>query len=493
MAIPRTQYATNISDRLIELAGKVKARSRAGLTDANKAAEPIICRLFNALFGWELINLNQVHSNFPAADLGDRSRRIAVQVTNEDSSDKIVRTAMKAQEHGLRLQFDRLIIFFLLEKKPGFPKNFTQPETGPVIEVWDVKDVLNYAHEQDKLEMVRRASDVLDEELQSDAHVPVRGGAIIDAKPTHQFDHGTYGLSSSPEPLYTSFFRVTFPDRIFRAEIKLKSGVRFGEKLRDTWSRQNTKKVPPVDYYIEKGIVYTFDDLKNPLWQALIADRTIKPLGPFISSVWAESAKLSERNLFTKLLKRNLEQLCNHIGTEYKLAYSKELDCYLFQAVDKKEAGNIKVPALKKSGRREVFRAIPNLMPGHEGQIQHWKHVAFRHRFVTFGQKWFINIEPFWAFTGDGKTSESRWHKTSSRNMKKPEKNRAVVGHVMFWAALLCKEPDMFQSSETSITIHRPCKLEVCPSIQDEAWKAIAPATEKDALNVDEQQQLFLP
>ena len=194
---------------------------------------------------------------------------------------------------------------------------------------------------------------MLDEELNSVRLVSNNDAqSISGAKVRHQFDHGTYGLSSSSEPLYTSFFEVTFPEQIQRAEIKLKRGVKLGEKLRSLWSALKTKDVPPVDYFIEQGVVHTFDDLNLPIWQALIAEKAVRSLDPIKSSTWAQSTRLSDRNLFTKLLKRNLEQLCNHVGTEFRLGYSKDLDCYLFQAAPNKASGKIKVPALSKSGTR---------------------------------------------------------------------------------------------------------------------------------------------
>src|SRR6266478_3822392 len=113
MSLPRLDHATHISDQLNTLAGMVKARSRASLTDANRFLETIAARFFNALFGWDLVNLNAEQANYPAADLGDRGRRIAIQVTNEESSEKIRRTTTKAVEHKLGTDFDRLIIFFL--------------------------------------------------------------------------------------------------------------------------------------------------------------------------------------------------------------------------------------------------------------------------------------------------------------------------------------------------------------------------------------------
>ena len=102
--------------------------------------------------------------NYPAADLGDRGRRVAVQVTNEQSSSKIRRTATRAEEHELGGEFDRLIILFFVPKKPGLPKTFVQPPSGPTIETWDLADLLEQMQELD-LEALDRAGAVLDEEM----------------------------------------------------------------------------------------------------------------------------------------------------------------------------------------------------------------------------------------------------------------------------------------------------------------------------------------
>ena len=165
MSLPRLNHATQIADQLNELAAKVKTRSRASLTDANHILETIATRFFNALFGWDLTNLNTERANYPAADLGDRGRRIAIQVTNEDGSDKIKRTTAKAITHGLGTDFDRLIVFFLLPKKPGIPKQFTQPPAGPTIETWDIPDLLKQMQDMTDLEALAQAATVLNEEM----------------------------------------------------------------------------------------------------------------------------------------------------------------------------------------------------------------------------------------------------------------------------------------------------------------------------------------
>lgn len=165
MGLPRLDDATFISDRLNLLASIVKTRSRASLTDANRILETIIARFFNALHGWNLINLNLEQANYAAVDLGDRQRRIAIQVTNEDSSDKIKRTTEKAIEHNLSADFDRVIVFFLIPKKPGLPKNFQQPAGGPRIEPWDIADLLQQLQDAPDLQALARAAAVLGDEL----------------------------------------------------------------------------------------------------------------------------------------------------------------------------------------------------------------------------------------------------------------------------------------------------------------------------------------
>lgn len=166
MSLPRLEKATHIADRLNELAAVVKTRSRSGLTDANRILETIAARFFNALFGWELVNLNAEQTCNPAVDLGDRKKRIAIQVTNEESSDKIKRTATIAAAHKQSTEFDRLIIFFLLSKKPGFPKSFTQSSDCPTIETWDISDIQNQMLEElIDLSSLARAAQVLDEEM----------------------------------------------------------------------------------------------------------------------------------------------------------------------------------------------------------------------------------------------------------------------------------------------------------------------------------------
>ena len=142
-----------------------------------------MARFFNALMDWDLVNLNADQPNFPAADLGDFARRIAIQVTNQDAASKITETTRKAKEHRLGEKFDRLVIFFLLPAKPAMPRGFVQSADGPEIECWDLADLLKQMPELPDQSRLSMAAAVLEKEL---SH------AVVDKKPAPYNLPGSY-------------------------------------------------------------------------------------------------------------------------------------------------------------------------------------------------------------------------------------------------------------------------------------------------------------
>lgn len=181
MSLPRPRNINRIKHRLAELSVALKAGARANLNDDCRVLETICARIFNALFGLNLTNLNLAQPNFPAADLGDRDKRVAFQITVESSADKISGTAAKAAEHNLANDFDTLTIFFLLEKKPALPKRFTQPPKAPRIDTWDIADLLKQIESIDDLKAIEAAANILDEEMDRRRRPLTRGPFDISA------------------------------------------------------------------------------------------------------------------------------------------------------------------------------------------------------------------------------------------------------------------------------------------------------------------------
>lgn len=164
MSLPRLELSTQLSDRLNVLSAILKARTRNNLNDASHTLEYIVARLFNVLFGWNLENLNTKKANYPGIDLADHKRRIAMQVTNNGSPNKIKGTIDKVTRHGLNAKYSELIVFFLLPQKPAFPKSVTPTKKGLQVETLDIPDLVRKVS-GGSLECLQAAVEVLSEEV----------------------------------------------------------------------------------------------------------------------------------------------------------------------------------------------------------------------------------------------------------------------------------------------------------------------------------------
>ncbi len=72
------------------LAYYTKINNLQHLTDINTLSEDFFCKLLNVIFNIKLVNLNlTIKKNYPALDLGDKSKKLCFQVTSDDTSNKI--------------------------------------------------------------------------------------------------------------------------------------------------------------------------------------------------------------------------------------------------------------------------------------------------------------------------------------------------------------------------------------------------------------------
>ncbi len=298
------------------------------------------------------------------------------------------------------------------------------------------------------------------------------------------FDHQQLGLREETEEIIPNLFPVKFPHYINSAKIALKRGINVSERLEETARQLGRDTKAPIDFWMEYGILYTFEDFAMPVWAEMFKTKALKDKGQFPSSQWADSSDFADRNRFIKLLNRCLHSVCKRNGTSFEVLHSKDMRCYLFAAHPDKKIGLVRAMAIKIAAQRTVFKAIFDKLSPNRDSIQHWQHEAFRHKFMRFGNEWYLNLVPFWAFTCDGASSPSRWQKKSSANMRKPERNRAVLGHVLFWASILCKEEDLLEKHE-GFRILRPVPMPVSPSIRDSDWSGIAKEDERKKLEKD--------
>lgn len=125
---------------------EIKGEAAMGRTDLNKAAETILIPLLNEIYGWNLENVNYTENdnNYPGIDLADKTARICVQVTATTGAEKVKHTLEQFVRHEQYLDYDRLVVFFLQEKKQSYPSKTIQKIAQNKFGFDIKKDILDY-------------------------------------------------------------------------------------------------------------------------------------------------------------------------------------------------------------------------------------------------------------------------------------------------------------------------------------------------------------
>lgn len=135
--------------RLSVLRFVVTSNTRRGRHDIATDAEIFFAGFFNELFQWSLVNLNETeYRNYPAIDLADPKRKIAIQVTAENSAAKIKATIEAFYDHKLRASYDTLIVF-TLSRKLEYTSDFEALKRDlREFDIWDIDDVLRFVEKK---------------------------------------------------------------------------------------------------------------------------------------------------------------------------------------------------------------------------------------------------------------------------------------------------------------------------------------------------------
>lgn len=129
------RFAFSALTTYLQMGGKLN------LTDAHVQSESFVQDLLNAVYGWRLENTNQATANYPCIDLIDTTQKLGIQVSTDNSSDKINKTLACLSTHGLAGTITELKAFVLGKKQAQY--TIKAPCAGVAFE-WE-SDVLDFA------------------------------------------------------------------------------------------------------------------------------------------------------------------------------------------------------------------------------------------------------------------------------------------------------------------------------------------------------------
>ena len=116
-----------IRDKLSYIQSKVKNDTKQNLYDINKTAEDIFMHILNDVYGWKLVNANDIKANFPAIDLIDTTNEVVIQMTSEISTKKVRENTIEkfqklVKEDEYKKYANYKIKIFYIKEKPNFQK-----------------------------------------------------------------------------------------------------------------------------------------------------------------------------------------------------------------------------------------------------------------------------------------------------------------------------------------------------------------------------------
>lgn len=115
-------YKEKISRCLHELERRTVYSNKTGRYDHTKDAEEFYRKLLNLFFGWDLKGLNtEKDPNYEGADLGDKTRKIAVQITSQNDAQKVHDSINGFKNKSLKDGYEELYIF-MYKGKGEFPR-----------------------------------------------------------------------------------------------------------------------------------------------------------------------------------------------------------------------------------------------------------------------------------------------------------------------------------------------------------------------------------
>jgi hypothetical protein len=145
--ITRGYYIGEIIDELAGLDAQVKTRNRLGLTDLTVYAENFFRDILNILLNANLKNLNAERANEPGLDLGDKSKKLAIQVTSTGTTQKVDKTLEKITEQQTK-DYSRVVVLVIGQGQGSYsPDSVLAAKVGfsAVRDIWNMESLSRLA------------------------------------------------------------------------------------------------------------------------------------------------------------------------------------------------------------------------------------------------------------------------------------------------------------------------------------------------------------
>jgi hypothetical protein len=210
-------------------------------------------------------------------------------------------------------------------------------------------------------------------------------------------------------------------------------------------------------FHLASGRIYSFSQLDTGPLAALCN-------GPVTSSptaTWATADDPDQQRRFVSLLNFTL-RAAHHPD----LAWQPKKKVVYIQAPSDRSRRRIKG---RYRGSRGKSFFTPYFGRDDEAKISFCRHYAAGLYFRRWDEQWYLEINPTYHFTIDGKR-DSRYDAEYIKKIKLMERNNAVYQLVRAWADFLQGEDNLFKNKDDRINFGELLELECDAAIDEDVW-----------------------
>lgn len=171
----KKEILDNIVHELTVLSKEIDVKASNNLLEDNVLAEDFYKEILNVCMGWNLVNLNSESNNYPGIDLGDKERRIGVQISSTKTSKKIKDSLDEIVSNNVDHDYDEIYFFILGEKQKSYTVDFDNYSSLNCDEsnIWDYKDIISWCKYYDVAKL-KTILEIIQREI-----VPERNDLVI--------------------------------------------------------------------------------------------------------------------------------------------------------------------------------------------------------------------------------------------------------------------------------------------------------------------------
>ncbi|WDQ17038.1 DUF4365 domain-containing protein [Rhodopirellula sp. P2] len=276
----------------------------------------------------------------------------------------------------------------------------------------------------------------------------------------NRYGAGTYFTPPKiTETLSSNLIRINrVGQTVFTAETDCDSGKEARLRLKEAY------QYPPWEWAYGNGKkIYSFHNLGQEPWKAICNVKTVQSL-PTKELALADDRELNW--VFVQLLRGCFTE----ITRSWKLRWSKESQCHYFAPSERDVVREFKYRSRQKRTSRTVVKKYSHKKDAN--RIAYYRHNALTHRFIRFGDQWFLLLDPTYVFTSDGAEPDP-YREEHLAGIMQREGDAAVSGAVVMYMEMLKDRTSMFESPYELLGFGEIVTGECEVGIDDEAWKRI--------------------